>query len=374
MIKKIYADNFRCLVNFEFSPGPVSLLLGPNGSGKSSVFDLLSKIQLFLEGEGKVTDLFPERDLCRWQTARPLTFELELEGNGGAYRYSLVVEHERERGLARVQKELLFFDGKPLFEFHEGKVQLYRDDHSQGPEYSFDWLQSGLAVLERRHDNKLLSGFKDGIHAFLIVRINPLQMTAESAEDRVRPRITLDDFASWYRYLSQEHQGKVFELTRELREILDGFESFKIRKAGEVHRILELVFSRKSGTGEPHFYRFDELSDGQKVLVALYTLIHCGLADDRQGGGVLCIDEPENFLALPEIEPWFQSLYDRCVDTSQQALIISHHPKLINFLAASAGHWFDREGEGPVRVKPINDEAETGLAIDELVARGWIHG
>ncbi len=88
---------------------------------------------------------------------------------------------------------------------------------------------------------------------------------------------------------------------------------------------------------------------------------------------MLCIDEPENFLALPEIEPWFQALYDRCTDTNQQALIISHHPKLINYLAASSGHWFDRDGEGPVRVRPVTDEAETGLPIDELVARGWIH-
>ncbi len=65
MIKKIYADNFRCLVNFEFSPGPVSLMLGPNGTGKSSVFDLLGRIQQFLDGEGKMTELFAERDLCR---------------------------------------------------------------------------------------------------------------------------------------------------------------------------------------------------------------------------------------------------------------------------------------------------------------------
>lgn len=374
MIKRIYADNFRCLVNFEFSPGPVSLLLGPNGSGKSSVFDLLAKIQRFIDGEGKVTELFVGSDLCSRQKKKTQTFELELEGNGGVYRYTLVVEHERERARARVLKELLSFEGSPLFEFQEGKVQLYRDDGSQGPPYSFDWSQSGIAVVESRHDNTRLSWFKDCVRGFLIVRINPHLMTAESAGEAVRPQITMEDFASWYRYLSQEHQGKVFELTLELRGILDGFDSFKIRKAGEVHRIMEAVFSPESSSGEPHYYRFDRLSDGQKALVALYTLLHCGLADDRRGGGVLCIDEPENFLALPEIEPWFRSLSDRCVDTDRQALIISHHPKLINYLASSSGHWFDREAEGPVRVRPISDEPESGLSVDELIARGWING
>lgn len=373
MIKKIYADNFRCLVNFEFSPGQFCLLLGPNGAGKSSVFDLLGKIQCFLDGEGKVTEIFSDRDLCRWQTGRPQTCELEVEGNEGLYKYSLALEQERERGLARVLREQLFFNGRPLFEFQEGKVQLYRDDYSLGPTYSFDWTQSGLAVLESRHDNRLLSWFKDCVHGFLIVRINPYLMTSENAQEVSRPRVTMEDFASWYRYLSQEYQGQLFELMHDLREILCGFESFRNRKAGEVHRILEVIFSRESGSGETHAYRFDQLSDGQRALVALYTLIHCGLADDRQGRGVLCIDEPENFLALPEIEPWFRALHERCVNTCQQALIISHHPRLINYLASSAGHWFDREGEGPVRVKRVADEAQTGLSIDELVERGWIH-
>ena len=373
MIRKIYADNFRCLVNFEFSPGPVSLLLGPNGSGKSSVFDLLSKIQRFVEGEGKLTELFLQRDLCRWQTKKTQSFGLELLGNGGMYRYSFVVLHERERGLARVLKEQLFFDGRPLFEFEEGQVQLYRDDFSKGPKYFFDWSLSGLAVLESTHDNRLLSWFKDSVHRFLFARINPHLMTSESTEETDRPMITMEDFASWYRFLSQEHQGRVFELTQELRDIIDGFDSFKIRKAGEVHRILEVAFSKEPGNGGLHVYRFDQLSDGQKALVALYTLLHCGLANDGQGQGVLCIDEPENFLALPEIEPWFGSLYDRCTETGQQALIISHHPQLINYLASSAGHWFDRESEGPIHVEPIADHAKTGLPIDELIARGWIH-
>ncbi|MFH0824367.1 MAG: AAA family ATPase [Pseudomonadota bacterium] len=374
MIKRIYADNFRCLVNFEFSPGPFSVLLGPNGSGKSSVFDLLSKLQQFIDGEGKVNEIFPERDLCRWQTAAAQTFELEIDGNGGTYKYSLVVEHERERNRARVLKEKLLFNGEPLFESVEGKAQLYRDDHSQGPKYSFDWSRSGLAVLESGPDNKKPAWFRNTVHSLLIVRINPYLMSGESAEEVDRPKITMEDFASWYRFLSQEHQGKVFELTRELRGVIDGFDSFKIRKAGEVHRVLEALFSSKTASGETHAYRFDRLSDGQKALMGLYTLLHCSPADGGDDGGVVCIDEPENFLALPEIEPWLRSLHDLCIDVGRQALIISHHPKLINYLAGSAGHWFERDGEGPVRVRPIVDETGTGLPFSELVARGWIYG
>ena len=38
MLTRIYIDNFRCFVNFEYRPERKQLLLGANGSGKSSLF------------------------------------------------------------------------------------------------------------------------------------------------------------------------------------------------------------------------------------------------------------------------------------------------------------------------------------------------
>ena len=35
MITRLYVDNFKTLVNFELTLGPMNLLLGANGSGKS---------------------------------------------------------------------------------------------------------------------------------------------------------------------------------------------------------------------------------------------------------------------------------------------------------------------------------------------------
>jgi len=84
-------------------------------------------------------------------------------------------------------------------------------------------------------------------------------------------------------------------------------------------------------------------------------------------------DEPKNFLALSEIQPWLTTLYDFCSDGETQALLISHHPELIDYLASSAGYWFDRQSNAPVRVSRIADD-DSGIPISELVARGWLHG
>jgi predicted ATP-binding protein involved in virulence len=54
MLKRFYADNFRCLVNFEFRPPTTSVLVGRNGSGKSAVLEGLKLVSNFLFGEDDV--------------------------------------------------------------------------------------------------------------------------------------------------------------------------------------------------------------------------------------------------------------------------------------------------------------------------------
>ena len=45
MLKRFYADNFRCLTNFELKLDEANVLLGANGTGKTSVLSVLRKIQ-----------------------------------------------------------------------------------------------------------------------------------------------------------------------------------------------------------------------------------------------------------------------------------------------------------------------------------------
>ena len=105
------------------------------------------------------------------------------------------------------------------------------------------------------------------------------------------------------------------------------------------------------------------------MLIALYTLLHC-LPEE---GATICVDEPENFLALSEIQPWIDELDECCTEGPHQALLISHHPRPINFLARDAGLWIDRTGiDQPSRVSPIRDDGQ-GISIAQLVERGWIY-
>ncbi len=371
MLKRLYTNNFRTLVNMEISFDPISLLLGPNGSGKSAMFDVLLKIRDFVVREGRVTELFPPSDLTCWQdfTVPVQRFELEVEGNGGRYLYKLTIEHDPDRGRAWMRHEFLSFDGMALFEFSSetGNVQLYRDDHEKGPEYLFDPSRSGVGSLMERHDNKKLAWFKKRLENLLVVKLNPARMDAESRSESPLPAPDLSDFASWFRYLSQEYQGRVFKLTESLRNDLEGFDSFRLERAGHA-KILSAGFRNPYGT--VHFFPLHELSEGQRALIALHTLLFCIPESECS----LCVDEPENFLALPEIQPWLDALDDRIRSGHMQALLISHHPRVINFLANDAGIWFSREAGGPTRIRRIRPDGgeATGLSISDLVERGWI--
>jgi predicted ATPase len=366
MLKRLYVDNFRCLVNFELKLDRVNLLLGGNGTGKSTVFDVLSRLQQFLAGNAKVPGAFPSGDLTRWQSHAAQRFELELEAGQAMYGYSLVVEHDEDRRKAKVKSETLLLDGRKLFHFQEGNAELYHDDFTAGPKYPFDWTQSGVAVLQPRPDNKKLTQFRSEFQKIIIASPHPMNMASESREEESALSRNMENFVSWYRFFSQKHQGAMLALFQELRKAVPGFDSFTFKEAGEA-RLLRVKLDSPGG-GEPALpYDFKELSDGQRVLIALYALLYL-LKDE---GVSLFLDEPDNFVALREIQPWLSALTDSCGDGVQQAVLISHHPEIIDSLALSSGRWFDRDDNGPVRVSEKPKAQVDGLKTSESVARGW---
>jgi AAA15 family ATPase/GTPase len=68
MLTRVYIDNFRSFVNFEYRPEKKQLLLGANGSGKSSLLDAIRYLKQFVQGN---ENPFTQSTRTRWQD-RPL--------------------------------------------------------------------------------------------------------------------------------------------------------------------------------------------------------------------------------------------------------------------------------------------------------------
>ena len=382
MIKRLFVDNYKCLVNFELPLQELSLLLGPSGVGKTSVLDIVYALRQLLSGDARVTDrdVFPTRTLTRWQSRTLQVFEIDVVLQSETYRYRLEVEHEKVKRTSRIRSERLEVDGNSLFEFVLSEVQLFRDDPdhgiSKGPSYTADWRESALARVFPGPSNKRLTRFLDYMGRILVCGIHPPGLLTDSTEESSMLWRDGRNFADWFRHFHQERPDLTEALRNALVDVLDaGFRLVQLERVGHDARSLTLRFNdQESGDSRDGYpLRFDEISDGQRALIVLYGLITLG----RYQGYTLFIDEPENYVALREIQPWLMCLHDVTREAFPQAVVSSHHPELIDYLGYEHGIMLHRETSGVITIgRPHNargsgEEASVGLKLSELVARGW---
>jgi AAA domain, putative AbiEii toxin, Type IV TA system len=364
MLKRIFADNFRALVNFEFRPGHLSLLLGDNGSGKTSVFDVLGKLRDLVVLGIPASDLF-SFTRTRWETRDVQRFEIDMPSDGGTYRYALEIQHpEQPQGKPFIRLETVTFDGDFLYRFSSGEVHLYRDDQSAGPVFPFRPDQSFLPSFDPPEAGQMarLAGFNELMTGLWIGQPNPFAIEAASRQDQVFLARNGSNFASFFSYLNSERPDARTEFENRLKDVLPGFRNFLFRRVWDAKLLLAAFSDEENRSFE---YNLSELSEGQRVLAILYAAV-CGLA---HRGAVLCFDEPDNFVSLPEIQPWLQVLRDSLETRGGQAMIISHHPEVMDYLALDSLWRFERPS-GPVIARPVEADASSPLKLSELVARG----
>jgi hypothetical protein len=293
------------------------------------------------------------------------TFELEVSLEDSSYVYRLVIDSHGDPPQARIVSESVKLNHKPIFEFESGSVRLFNDRFEIKVDYPSDTRRSAFANITDTKDNRKLLRFKEWFGNLLCFRINPFRMAARAESEDLYPWFDLSNFAAWYRHLWQSSPGDNERLWESLRAALDGFDILRLDRAGK--DIRSLISQFKTLDGRTVELELNKLSDGQRCLIGLYTIVHFVLSK----GHTVILDEPDNFIALREIQPWLNSVSDAIDENSGQVLIISHHPELMNQCAPDFGVRFLRDGMGPVRVKEFSGEGYSSLLPSEIVARGW---
>ncbi len=363
MITRLYANNFRCLVAFKAQFESFGVLCGPNGAGKSSVFDALALVRnlatgdCFLGGEG-------ERDITlleftNWLESKVQEFELSVKSGGHEFEYLIHIEQIAIHEKPRIVREKATCDGRPLFERDLEGVRFPRADGAASG-FPLDWRQAALASIQPKGGRREIEILQQAMSNLLILRPNPRSFEKESKAEARHPDLHMRNVMSWYRYLSQE-QDWTDRLRNSLREVWPDFKSFKLENLGITAKALQLRFE------ESLF--FHQLSDGEKLLVALYMV-----RDALATGAVqtVLIDEPDNFVGLPELQPWVLAIRE-LLDEDHQAILISHHPEILNNAGEDAGRYLWRDNHSsPTRIGPL--KVPEGISAGEAITRGWIHG
>jgi len=382
MLTRIYIDNFKGLVDFELKDlGAINLFLGENGAGKSTVFEALRFIKMIVTGENILFETGQPYRTNSTQQQEPdqhngdglsklltivaqklkeshqQTFELDIESNQTLYRYKLIFE--QSHSYSKVITETLHFNQTPLLVVESAEAKIYNDYFSLEFTYPFQSTYSLLNTLPQKSDNTRLIWFREQFQQWLIIQPIPSIMSGLSRQAEPYLDYEAKNFTSWYRYLC-EQPTQAQALNQSLQDALPWLQGLHF---SELIEHLSLYVELSHGT-----YHFSELSDGQRVLILLYTLLFA----TRDQNYLLCLDEPENYLALPEIQPWLMQLEEQCETQGLQAMLISHHPKLINYLGGSSGYWFSHEEGQPVTVKRLSEPDPSGVSLSELIARGWL--
>jgi hypothetical protein len=315
MITRLEVKNYRHFSNLGLSLDRTTLLMGNNGCGKTSIFDILWGIRQLLAEGASCADAFPLKTLPRWLAQQKgnvqQSFALTLESPFGPLHYRLAIDQNPSEGQSRIASETLSDDTGPLFSFVLSTVQLHRDDHSEGPTFKLDWNRSGLASVPPSDDNQKLTHFKARIRRIACLRLDAPRMEPRSEKESLDPERDFANFASWYRSALQRNTGAVADFVQELREVIPGFSSLNLQALGQGYSILQARMagapedgSATKGRGKEYSLDFDELSDGQRALIALYAILHFHV----ERGAILCLDEPDSFLSARSLTAsWIRS-------------------------------------------------------------------
>lgn len=367
MLTRLYIDNYKCFSNLELELGPLQLLLGANGTGKSSVLDVIAELQTLLTGRSTI-GFSPT--LTRWQTRTVQTFEVDVQrpSDNATFRYHVEIEIDYPKPSRTISRESLTCDGRALYRTENGVSEVLLNgawNRVLVPPFS-----SGVSFAPL--GNAEITWLRTFMSRMLILRPSPASMSAIGKEEDYLQQ-NASNFVAWYRGIEpHQHFENKQALHTKLGQVLSGFNSLRLLKSAEQQqRILSTSWRTDMGSdSEKYEVFFGELSDGQRMLILLYSLI-CLLPTPGDDAISILLDEPTNFVSLAEIEPWLREVEELTEEQKLQAIIVSHNSEVVNAWAPSHGIHFLRNGAGPVRTRPFSTHDDDPLTPAERIARGW---
>ena len=372
MLDRFWVSNFKSLVNVEFRPAGVNLLVGANNAGKTNLCHALRFLAL--------TARMPLDDAAKQCTAEPWNLPnvhsaedvielaadctLQSEGDNLQFFYNLKLVGQRNSGskLAgrpfSVRGETLRVTGgrlvdQVLLQNTDGEVRLFHEVERYEVRTTAPAAATMLYRLYDLQTNRRANLFKRYLSSWAYYSLDPIELRSNVATpmDRVLEP-TGSNLCSVLHTLHGERprdERKLVEAARLMEPRLDLL-SFQAPDPEHVYMFFE----------DKHSHRFgvQNVSDGTLRYLALCFLI----LGNRQESAALpapplvMIEEPENGIYVGHLKPLFEKIEPS--GAQGQFIFTSHSPYFIDlFDGALDGLHVVRMGPGhstvlrPDRVK-----------------------
>ena len=191
----------------------------------------------------------------------------------------------------------------------------------------------------------------------------PSLISGESKEETLKPDSRGTDFAAWFSGILAHAPSAYSKIDLYLKQVLPDLRDIKNPVIGTDARSLEVQFSNEVGTIK---IPFEDLSDGEKCFM-ICALV---LAANDAYGPLLCFwDEPDNFLALSEVEHFVLALRT-AFESGGQFIATSHNPEAIRTFSDENTLLLYRKSHlEPTMVRPLSSLPYKGNLVD-VIARG----
>jgi len=372
VIRRLYVHNFRCLENFELPVKGQSsvLLIGKNGSGKTTVALALEVLQKIARGTNRINDLVKPKDFDLRRADVPMRFEIEVELKAKIYGYSIAVEFPRGAKELRVFDEKLTVDGKPVYSREQGRVYIAGEDLTKGlterivaqmlGNLEIDRHLVALPIIQQGSTDDPLFVFKQWLARMVILRPVPSLISGESKEETLEPSPQATNFGAWFSGLLAYAPSAYTTIDRHLKQVMPDLKDIKNPLVGTDSRSLIVQFANDHGSLN---LPFEDLSDGEKCFMICALVL---AANDAYGPLFCFWDEPDNYLALDEVQHFVMALR-RAFQSAGQFIATSHNPEAIRCFSRENTLLLYRKSHlEPTIVRPLSELSVSGDLVGAL--------
>jgi predicted ATPase len=393
MLKRFRASNFRSLLNVDFYPSGLNLLVGPNNAGKTN---LCMALRFLGRTGGHTLDAALLGAIGeRWNVtnfnvpeARILEFDVECDINFRGqllhFTYELRLESRRDEkagteSLEVAEESLKASGGRfantPLIENRAGRVRMLHEEgfaaeHPNSPYYVQANAATNATMLSRLFEldnNPRAILFRRYLQSWNYYNLNPEMLRS--------PDVARDDGdllssgANLSRALFDLHnqkprlERKLLEAIRKLEPKLELF-SFSAPDPDHVH-----LFGEDE---KAHRFSTRSMSDGFLRFAAIaYTILLAGQQAETDGFAPLIIfEEPENGLYVGHLKPLLQRIESN--GSLGQFIFTTHSPYFVDLFDKNLDGVHVLKAGTPSSVLSQPDLAKLKQLLDDM-SLGEIH-
>ncbi|MDP8207949.1 MAG: AAA family ATPase [Candidatus Electryonea clarkiae] len=359
-VKKLEINQFRGInemtLNFN---DQVNVLVGVNGAGKSSILDALvimtSRLIGWIYSQRSTGRHIPYNDITNGVRESVLKIGVEFEGKNADW----VISRAR-RGVKRTTTS----NTKQAKDTADLILQQFeKEENKSFPIIVYYSVHRSVPIIRLQHTKR--SGdtqFDAYVDAFqLINNFNNFFSWFRTREDLENEAFRLIEGAGTARIVDVEYPDRQLETVRKaVTAMMPGYSDIKVRRKQPLQMTIE-----KNGK----LFRIDQLSDGEKCLLALVgdlarrmAIANPALSNPLEGEGVVLIDEIDLHLHPAwqrMVIPNLTEIFANC-----QFIVSTHSPQVLGHVKPENIFLLHETDEGIKYEKP---EASYGMSCDRII-------